>query len=188
MTGATHFNEVFLNAVAIPDARRLGPVNGGWKVAMTTLMNERMAMGGLDRLFSLDDLLQLARDNPQRVDELVRNQLGQLCGWMKSLELLNASVITKLGRGVMPEAESSVMKLAIARVLPASSDIALRLLGPEAMARRGFWQNQFLLSPCLHIAGGTDEIQKNVRAERVLGLPAEARSDRELPFEALKRA
>jgi acyl-CoA dehydrogenase len=188
MTGATHFNEVFLSDVRIPDSRRLGPVGGGWKVTMTTLMNERMAMGGLDRLFSLDDLLQLARDNPSRVDAVLRNQLGQLCGWMKSLELLNASVITKLGRGVMPEAESSVMKLAIARVLSASADIALRLLGPEAMERRGFWQNQYLLSPCFHIAGGTDEIQKNVAAERVLKLPAEPRPDREVPFESLARA
>ena len=188
MTGATHFNEVFLSDVRIPDSRRLGPVGGGWKVTMTTLMNERMAMGGLDRLFSLDDLLQLARDNPDRVDAVLRNQLGELCGWMKSLELLNASVITKLGRGVMPEAESSVMKLAIARVLSASADIGLRLLGPDAMARRGFWQNQYLLAPCFHIAGGTDEIQKNVAAERVLGLPAEPRSDREVPLEALARS
>ena len=73
------------------------------------------------------------------------------------------------------------MKLALARILSKASELGLRLIGPEALARQGAWQNQFLGAPALHIAGGTDEVQKNVAAERVLGLPREPRRTRTCP-------
>ena len=187
MSGGEHFNEVFLNEVRIPDSCRLDEVGAGWKVANTTLVNERMAMGGLER-FSWDALAEHARENAGRIDGVVRDDLGRLYGWMKALELLNARVITKLGRGQMPAAESSVMKMALARVLTRGSELGLRLQGPGAMARRGFWQNQFLIAPAFHIAGGTDEIQKNICAERVLGMPAEPRFDLEVAFQDLPRS
>ena len=188
MTGGSHFNEVFLNEVRIPDERRLGPVGGGWGVAMTTLMNERMAMGGLERMFSFDTLLEHARAHRERVDEPTRDEIARLYTWTRTLELLNARIITKLGRGEIPDAESSVMKLALARVVTKYAELGLRLLGPEALLRRGYWQNQFLGAPSLHIAGGTDEIQKNIAAERVLGLPREPRADRGIPFSDLSRS
>ena len=187
LDGTTHFNEVFLNEVRVPDANRLGPEGQGWQVTMTTLMHERMAIGGLERLLSIDSLLEHARANPQRVDDLMRDEIGRLYSWVKALELLNARVITKLGRGEIPDAESSMLKVAIARMLTKSGDIGLRLCGPEAMLRLGPWQNQFLTAPTLHVAGGTDEIQKNVCAERVLGLPREPRSDRDVPFDQLPK-
>lgn len=187
MSGGEHFNEVFLNEVRVPDHCRLDEVGAGWKVANTTLMNERMAMGGLER-FSWSALAAHARENAGALDDLVRDDLGRLYGWMKALELLNARVITKLGRGQMPAAESSVMKMALARVLTKGSELGLRLQGPGAMARRGFWQNQFLIAPAFHIAGGTDEIQKNICAERVLGMPAEPRTDRDVAFQDLPRS
>jgi alkylation response protein AidB-like acyl-CoA dehydrogenase len=188
MTGDAHFNEVFLDGVRVPDAQRLGPVNGGWGVAMTTLMNERMAMAGAEGLFSWEELLAHARRQRARVDPVLRDELAQLYTWVKTLELLNARVITKLGRGEMPAAESSVMKLALVRIASRGAELGLRLLGPEGLLRPGSWQHQWLFAPAWHIAGGTDEVQKNVAAERVLGLPAEPRADRELPFEALTRA
>ncbi len=188
MTGGSHFNEVFLNEVRIPDERRLGPVGGGWGVAMTTLMNERMAMGGLERMFSFDTLLEHARAHRENVDEPTRDEIARLYTWTRTLELLNARIITKLGRGEIPDAESSVMKLALARVVTKYAELGLRLLGPEALLRRGYWQNQFLGAPSLHIAGGTDEIQKNIAAERVLGLPREPRADRGIPFSDLSRS
>ena len=187
LDGTTHFNEVFLNEVRVPDANRLGPEGQGWQVTMTTLMHERMAIGGLERLLSIDSLLEHARANPQRVDDVMRDEIGRLYSWVKALELLNARVITKLGRGEIPDAESSMLKVAIARMLTKSGDIGLRLCGPEAMLRLGPWQNQFLTAPTLHVAGGTDEIQKNVCAERVLGLPREPRSDRDVPFDQLPK-
>jgi alkylation response protein AidB-like acyl-CoA dehydrogenase len=188
MTGDAHFNETFLNEVRIPDANRLGPVDGGWGVAMTTLTNERMAMAGAEGLFSWEELLEHARGRRAALDPLTRDQLAELYTWVKALELLNARVITKLGRGEIPSAESSVMKLALVRIVSRGTELGLRLLGPDGLLRPGTWQHQWLFAPAWHIAGGTDEVQKNVAAERVLGLPAEPRSDRELPFEELPRS
>jgi alkylation response protein AidB-like acyl-CoA dehydrogenase len=188
MTGDAHFNEVFLNDVRIPDEGRLGPVNGGWACAMTTLLNERMAMAGAEGLFSWEELLELARAHPERLDPALRDELAQLYTQVKSLELLNARVVTKLGRGELPTAESSVMKLALVRIVTRGCELGLSLLGPEALARPGPWQHQYLFAPAFHLAGGSDEVQKNVAAERVLGLPAEPRGDRDVPFEELPRS
>ncbi len=188
LTGGTHFCEVFLNDVRIPDAQRLGAEGEGWAAAMTTLMNERMALGGVEGWFSFDALRELAHRHPQRVDDLIRDELARVYVGSKTLELLNARVITKLGRGQIPDAEGSVMKLAIARLLTRATDTAMRLLGPEALTRQGFWQGEFLSAPSLHIAGGTDEIQKNIAAERVLGLPREPRADRDVAFDELPRS
>ncbi len=188
LDGGAHFSEVFLNEIRVPDANRLGPESAGWNVARTTLMNERMTIGGLERLFSFGSLLDHAKANRQRVDDVMRDELCRVYTWTKALELLNARVVTKLGRGVIPNAEASVIKIAIARMITKAGDIGLRLSGPEAMLRRGEWQNQFLLAPSIHIGGGTDEIQKNICGERVLGLPREPSSDREVPFDKLPRS
>jgi acyl-CoA dehydrogenase len=188
MTGDSHFNEVFLNEVRIPDSARLGDEGAGWAATQTTLMNERMAMGGVESMISFADLCAFVKQSPQRIDGVMRDEMARLYSWLRTLQLLNARVVTKLGRGEMPTAESSVMKLAIARIMTKAADLALRSAGPAALARRGYWQNQFLFSPAWHIAGGTDEIQKNVAAERVLGLPREPRSDRDVPFEELPRS
>lgn len=186
MNDSTHFADTFLNEVRIPDACRLGPVNGGWACAMTTLMNERIGMGGMET-FRFDDLAALAREKRARMDPVTRDALIRVWGHGKTLDLLNARIVTKLGRGVMPEAESSVMKLAIARLMSEAADMGLQLLGPEGMLRAGTWQNQFLFAPAMHVAGGTDEIQKNVAAERTLGLPKEERADRGVAFQDLPR-
>jgi alkylation response protein AidB-like acyl-CoA dehydrogenase len=188
MSGGSHFNDVFLNEVRIPDANRLGPVGAGWGAAMTTLLNERMALGGTGGFFSFDDLAAFARANKERIDGVTRDQLARLFTWNKTLDLLNARVVTKLGRGVVPDAESSVMKLALGRILTLGGELGLRLAGPDALLRHGSWQHQFLTAPSLHIAGGTDEIQKNVVAERVLGLPREPRVDRDVPFNKIPRS
>jgi alkylation response protein AidB-like acyl-CoA dehydrogenase len=187
MTGGAHFNEVFLDQVRVPDACRLGPVGGGWAVAMTTLLNERIAIGGFERLFSFEELVAHAKSRAGRLDPVTRDELARLYTWVRTLELLNARVVTRLGRGEMPLAESSVMKLSIARIVSKVGDLGLDLLGPAALRRRGPWGNRFLGAPAIHIAGGTDEVQKNVAAERVLGLPREPRRDRDLPFDQLPR-
>jgi len=186
MNDGDHFADTFLNGVRIPDACRLGPVNGGWACAMTTLMNERIGMGGMES-FRFDDLAALAREQRDRLDPVARDRLVRVWGWGKTLELLNARIVTKLGMGVMPDAESSVMKLAIARLMSEAADCGLTALGPAALARHGTWQNQFLFAPAMHVAGGTDEIQKNVAAERTLGLPKEPRADQGVAFEDLPR-
>ncbi|MBW2315244.1 MAG: acyl-CoA dehydrogenase family protein [Deltaproteobacteria bacterium] len=186
MNDGDHFADTFLNDVRIPDSCRLGEVNGGWACAMTTLMNERIGMGGMES-FRFDDLAALVRERRDRIDPVTRDRIVKVWGWGKTLELLNARIVTKLGMGVMPDAESSVMKLAIARLMSEAADMGLRVLGPEALGRQGTWQNQFLFAPAMHVAGGTDEIQKNVAAERTLGMPKEPRTDRGVAFEDLPR-
>ena len=91
-------------------------------------------------------------------------------------------------RGRIPTAETSVMKLALARIVSAGTELGLRLAGAEALLRSGTWAHQMLFAPAFHLAGGTDEIQKNVAAERVLGLPAEPRGDRGVAFQDLPRS
>ena len=186
MTNDAHFSEVFLNDVRIPDSARLGEVNGGWACAMTTLTNERMAMAGAEGIFSFEDLAEHARRSG-RVDAVTRDELAKLFTWVKTLELLNARCITKLGHGQIPTSESSVMKIALARIISKGTELGLHLLGPDGLLRQGTWQHQWLFAPAFHLAGGTDEVQKNVAAERVLGLPGEPRDDRDLAFQDLPR-
>jgi alkylation response protein AidB-like acyl-CoA dehydrogenase len=188
MTGDAHFNEVFLEDVRVPDANRLGDVDAGWGVTMTTLTNERMAMAGAGGLFAWEDLLDHVMANRGRVDGATRDELVRLYTWVRTLDMLNARILTKLGRGEMPAAESSVMKLAMARIVTKGTELGLRLLGPDGLVRSGTWQQQWLFQPAFHLAGGSDEVQKNVAAERVLGLPADPYGDRDTPFEELPRS
>jgi alkylation response protein AidB-like acyl-CoA dehydrogenase len=149
-------------------------------------LNERIGMGGMES-FRFDDLAALARERRERLDPVTRDRVVRVWGWGKTLELLNARIVTKLGMGVMPDAESSVMKLAIARLMSEAADLGLAIQGPDALARQGSWQNQFLFAPAMHVAGGTDEIQKNVAAERTLGMPKEPRADAGVAFQDLPR-
>jgi alkylation response protein AidB-like acyl-CoA dehydrogenase len=188
MTGEARFNEVFLNDVRVPDAARLGPLHGGWAVTQTTLLNERMAMGGLSSLLEFDKLVAFVKEQGAAADPIVRDEVARVYVELRSLQLLNARVVTKLGRGQMPTAESSVMKLALARVMTRAAEAAMKAMGPGALLRRGFWQNEFLFAPAWHIAGGTDQVQKNVCAERVLGLPKDPHDPKDIPFDELPRS
>jgi len=139
-------------------------------------------------MFSFDELRNLFRARPDRIDGVMRDEAARVYTWVRTLDLLNKRIITKLGKGVIPTAEASVMKLALARLISRGSGLALRTLGADALLRPGYWQNQFLYAPAFHIGGGTDEIQKNIAAERVLGLPREPSTDREVPFDELPRS
>ena len=151
-------------------------------------MNERMAMGGLSSMLEIDKLMTLLKEHGRNHDPLIRDELAAVYTQLKSLELLNARVVTKLGRGQIPTAESSVMKLALARMMTRAAELAMKAMGPAALSAEGFWQHEFLFAPAWHLAGGTDEVQKNVCAERVLGLPKEPRADRDVPFDQLPRS
>jgi acyl-CoA dehydrogenase len=187
MTGEARFNEVFLNDVRVPDSARLGAVGQGWSITQTTLLHERMSMGGLSSLLDFDALRAFVKEQGN-ADPLLRDEVARVYVELKSLQLLNARVVTKLGRGQMPTAESSVMKLALARVMTRAAEAAMKAMGPRALLRRGFWQNEFLFAPAWHIAGGTDQVQKNVCAERVLGLPKDPHDPKDIPFDQLPRS
>ncbi len=176
ITGDAHFNEVFLTDVRIPDANRIGPAGEGWNVARTLLANERMALSGSEGAFSFEELAAAARAHREHLDALLRDRLARLYTKVRTLDFLNARVITKLGRGETPTAEASIMKLALARIVTEGATLSLALVGPNGMLDDGPEPRRFLATPAMHIGGGTDEINKNLVAERVLGLPREPSS------------
>jgi alkylation response protein AidB-like acyl-CoA dehydrogenase len=184
MTGGAHFNEVFLTDVRIPSENVLGDVNGGWGVAMTTLANERVLIGGGGTGPGFKDLVELARQFGRDTDPLVRQGLADTYARYEIIRYLGMRVRTATSKGQTPGAEASVMKLFYAGHLKKLGDLAMSiqgaagaLLADDAPAV-GAWQQQLLSAPSIRIAGGSDEVQRNIMGERVLGLPGEPRVDK----------
>jgi alkylation response protein AidB-like acyl-CoA dehydrogenase len=181
MTGGASFNEVFFNEVRIPDANRLGEVNGGWTVALTTLMNERMAIGaggaGLPaRTGTLDRLLAMVHHFDLDRDPLVRQELARVATGLKLARLNGDRAVAAIKAGQLPGPELSAGKLALTENLRTVSRFVSLVLGPRLVADTGEWGtyawSQLVLGvPGLRVAGGTDEVMKNIIGERVLGLP-----------------
>ncbi len=188
-----HFNEVFLTDVVVPASNVVGDVGEGWRVARTTLANERTLIGGGTGGVTFADVLELARACGVSEDPLVRQGLTASYVRSEVLRYLGLRVRTALSQGRPPGPESSVMKLAFSEHVARNGDLVMAmegprgaLMGPEAPAE-GFWQHQFLGQWAMRIGGGTDQIQRNVIGERVLGLPPEPRVDRDVPFDELVR-
>jgi alkylation response protein AidB-like acyl-CoA dehydrogenase len=185
MTGGADFNEVFLTDVRVPDDHRLGNVDEGWRVALTTLMTERATVGGegagpAGRALSLPFLTALLRENGRLTDGATRRQLAALHADMTATEYLNHQMARKMRAGEQPGPEASVSKLMYGQNLTRGTHFAAEVVGPKLTADTGEWGafswNELLLStPALRILGGTEEIMKNILAERVLGLPKEPR-------------
>ncbi|MEV1079998.1 acyl-CoA dehydrogenase family protein [Streptomyces sp. NPDC050211] len=186
MTGGTDFNEVFLTGVRIPDDHRLGEVDGGWTVALTTLMNERATVGSegagpVGAALSPDRLAALMRATWTGEDRALRARLAELLVDVMATGYLNARATRALRSGVTPGPERSVSKLMYGQNLTRAAHFASDVLGPRMIADTGewgtyAWSELLLATPALRILGGTEEIMKNILAERVLGLPKEARS------------
>jgi alkylation response protein AidB-like acyl-CoA dehydrogenase len=183
INGAAHFNEVFLTDVRVPASNVVGDVNGGWKVARTTLANERSLIGGGagGASGSFPEVLDLARRLGRDDDPIAGQALAAVFVRTQILRYLGMRARTAASRGRPPGAEASIMKLAYSRHIAATGDLTVTLqraggtLIDDAAMDGGFWQQQFLNQWASRIGGGTDEIQRNVIGERVLGLPAEPR-------------
>jgi alkylation response protein AidB-like acyl-CoA dehydrogenase len=197
MTGGSEFNEVYLSDVVIADAQRVGPIGEGWKVALVTLMNERVE-GGKERGPSLEDILGLARSIPRVQGTLADDPVfrQRLAGWYiqaEGLRFTQLRSLTALSRGATPGPEMSIGKLVAANRL---QDLTERLIeyqdqfglisDPRHAPGGGRLQRDLLYAPSLRIAGGTDEILRNIIAERVLGLPGDVRVDKAVPFKELR--
>jgi alkylation response protein AidB-like acyl-CoA dehydrogenase len=187
ITGAAHFNEVFLNGVEVPKDNVVGEVNGGWAVTMTTLTSERTAMGGIESRRGFAEIAALAEELGLSGDPVVRQGIAATYIREQILRYLGLRTQTALSRGVPAGPESSVAKLARSRHVAATGDLIMALRGP-AGALSDDWSMQFLDQWGVRIGGGTDQIQRNVIGERVLGLPAEPRVDKAIPFRELSRA
>ena len=198
MTGGCDFSEVFLSGVRVPDDHRLGEVNGGWRVALTTLMNERATMGGegsgpVAEALSPERLSALMRATWTWDDRALRRDLSELLAGMMATGHLNARASRRMRAGVAPGPEMSVAKLMYAQNLTRAAHFVSRLLGPRVIADTGdwgtyAWAELLLATPALRILGGTEEIMKNILAERVLGLPKEPGIDTTSPFRELPRS
>jgi alkylation response protein AidB-like acyl-CoA dehydrogenase len=207
MTGEAEFNEVYLTDVRIPDAERLGDVGDGWRVAMTTLMNERVSIGGsvaprgsgtiTYAVNAWNALPESARDAGRR-DELMR-----LWSRAEANRITNIRASQNRKKGV-PGPEGSVGKLAFADLNKDIMSFTMNLLGPDAMLYDGYNrepeprgertfgfsspQQAFLRLQANSIEGGTSEIMRNILGERVLGLPGEPRVDKDVPWNQIPRS
>ncbi len=184
MSGGSSFNEVFFTDVRVADDLRLGEVGGGWKVALTTLGFER---GNAKRMREIGgswpQVRALAEHLERTDDPLVRQQLAELYihDRISQIAAERAAAARQLGRP--PGPEGSLGKLAWVRQLDRISAAVSTLLGPRLVADTGewgtyAWTGHVLGAPGYHIAGGSDEVQRNIVGERVLGLPGEPRVDR----------
>ncbi len=192
MTGGASFNEVFLTGVRVGDDMRIGEVGDGWKVALTILGFERESSGHGRRGGEFSDLLVLARHAGRSDDPVIRQLLARVYCAEKSRDwgIARASAMTNRTGTTGPE--GSISKLMWTETLRLISEVAGQLLGASMTADTGEWGtygwNEHLLgSPGYRIAGGSDEIQRNIIGERVLGLPGEPRVDRDIPFSQLNK-
>ncbi len=180
MTGGASFNEVFFTEVHVPDDHRLGDVNQGWTVALTTLMNERAAIGGGGAggagLMGIHRLLDLLRHSGRADDPVLRQQLADVYVHTTVARWTSQRALATLRAGGLPGPELSTAKLALTNNMQRVSRLVERALGPKITADTGEWGtyawSEFILGvPGMRVAGGTDEVMRNIIGERVLGLP-----------------
>ena len=187
ITGDSEFNEVFLDGVEVPAENLVGPEHEGWRVANTTLANER----GASFIWKEQVLHEVAFDVLSNAcarrgllaDPLARQRLAQVWMEVEVFRLHNARTLARLARGEEIGAESSLVKLFWAGMSQRLADTAVAVLGPDALllpedahaVDRGRWVHQLLASRANSIQGGTSEIQRNILGERLLGLPREPR-------------
>ena len=196
MSGGADFNEVFFTDVRVPDAWRLGEVGDGWKVALTTLMHERLAVGGKPRHSpDYNTLIDLARRieteaGPAIEATHVRQKIADVYLADEGIKLTQMRALSALSKGQIPGAEQSISKVVVAKNMQDMAAFALDLSEAAGfLADSGDLERlrgSYMWSAGLRIAGGTDEILKNIIAERVLGLPGDLRPDKDTPFNEAK--
>src|SRR5271154_1216108 len=192
-SGQSDFNEVYFTDVKIPDSQRLGEVNDGWNVSLTTLMNERMSIGagvatGFPELFEFCNSVMLD-DGPAIDDRNVRSKLASWAVKASGLKYTSMRASSALSRGERPGPENSIGKLVAGSMVQDVAAYALDLQGaagvlsgPEDAEAAGKFQAMLLRAPGTRVEGGTDEIMRNIVAERVLGLPGDIRVDKDVAF------
>jgi alkylation response protein AidB-like acyl-CoA dehydrogenase len=199
ITNEAHFNEVFLTDVRIPCENLLGPLHGGWRVLQTALAYERSVMGEMARgprsgrpvAATENEFIALAREAGCLADPVIRQQIGRVVGYRQLNVLNTARAKADLAQGT----SSSIMslgKLAMSRILHEEASLRTAILGaaslldgrdyPRAEDANFLTLNAYFTS----IGGGTDQIQRNIIGERVLGLPKEPELDKDVPFSKVR--
>ncbi len=183
MTGQHMFNEVFLTDVRIPAENLVGEVNAGWSLAKVTLGNERVSLSSGGALWGMgpaaEDLLSLVRAHGSTADPVMRQRLARLYVESELLRLIRLRTVSARIKGEQPGPEASIRKVLAdehgQRIMALAKDLAgagamLTDTGPLGSPVAG-WHQGFLFAPALTVGGGTGEVQRNILAERVLGLP-----------------
>ena len=177
MTGASHFCEVFLENVVIPDDQRVGAVDAGWAVAMTTLTSERTLISNIggDRFRKIRDLARLTGSDH---DPVLRQRLIQTYIGFELVKYLSWRQMTAMSKGRESSSESSVAKLGLSRLLGETGDLIMAMQGTSGTvvsddAHVRHLQGQFLGQWSSRFGGGTEQVQRNIIGERILGLPRE---------------
>ena len=197
MTGDAEFSEVYLTDVFVPDTDRLGPVDAGWKVAMSTLTNERDMFGTKTTETGPVELAMALYRDRGLDDPALRARLVRL--WLRGRVLRLYASGAGRRTGDRPSPVGSVSKVGFAQLNKTGYELCLDMLGDEALVYDGYEpapagahsapdaHRMFLRSRANSIEGGTSEIMRNILAERVLGLPAEPRVDKDVPYSSLRR-
>ncbi len=197
ISGGSSFNEVFFENVRVPDSMRVGNEGDGWKAALTVLGNERMAIGGLGGGAGLTEMLNLARnveigDEPAIRNSAVREKMADWYVQSQGLKYTRMRSLTAMSKGQTPGPENSIAKAvgaAYGQDLPAFAmelmDMGGVIRDPKISPANAGFQEGWLTAPAMRVAGGTDEILRNIIAEQVLGMPGDIRTDKNTPFNEL---
>jgi len=188
ISGGSNFNEVFFTDVRVPDSQRLGEVGEGWKVALTTLMNERLAVGDASGV-DFKEIFELAKENdfygePAVKNSAVREKLADWYCEYSGLKNTKMRRISALSKGDTPGPEASITKIVSANKLQDIANFGMDILDQAGINSEGNlkYHGSLLGAPLIRIAGGTDEILRNIIAEQVLGMPQDVRLDKDVPF------
>ena len=189
ISGEAEFNEVFFDDVALDPDATVGPIDGGWGTALTTLMFERVTIGaGGEALgFRADRFAgAIAADDAAAADPEVRKQLGEISTELLAIRFYGYRMLTAIQRGQIPGPEAGMSKVTLVNAGIAVGDLVADVMGPEALNEDADWSYLVSFLPGLKSAGGTEEILRNTVGERVLGLPPEPRLDKGIPFSELR--
>ena len=201
MSGGSDFNEVFFTGARVNDSHRVGAIGDGWKVSLTTLMNERLAVGGKpSHAPGYAALMKLAAgidrdDGPAINARDVRQRIAASYIADEGIRLTQMRALSALAKGQVPGPEQSISKVVVAKTMQEMSAFAMDLsesagfiTGIATDPDLAKLQGSYMAAAGLRIAGGTDEILRNIIAERVLGLPGDMRPDKDTPFNAIVAA